>query len=120
LAPFPFAQANSAFVTAHAAAKFFRQARSSRIDLRPKDTLGFKQLAATGAPQARRVDRASIKGSFIVAEIIDLGTTGAAGVVAFGAADPRVSGLGDVGGQKVSHQAGESLRQLIGKRYHAS
>jgi hypothetical protein len=49
VAPHPFAQANSALAPARAAANFFRQARIWRIDLRPRNTLGFKQLAGSGA-----------------------------------------------------------------------
>src|SRR5439155_11268369 len=49
IAPYPFAQANSALAAARAAANFFRGARIWRIDLRPRNTLGFKQLTGSGA-----------------------------------------------------------------------
>jgi hypothetical protein len=52
VAPHPFAQANSAFAPARATANFFRRARIWRIDLRPRNTLGFKQLAGSGASRA--------------------------------------------------------------------
>jgi hypothetical protein len=64
------------------------------------------------------------KGSSIVAEIIDLGMTSAAGGFAFAAVGPVVSGStsgpGRLGGNEIANEAGESLRHLIGKRHHAS
>ena len=119
--PHPFAQANSAFTVARAAANFYRGARIWRIDLRPRNTLGFKQL--TGSERradARRLDSCVDKGSSIVAEIIDLGMASAAGGFAFAAAGPAVSALGRSGGNEIADEAGESLRHLIGKRHHAS
>lgn len=130
IAPYPFAQANSALAAARAAANFFRGARIWRIDLRPRNTLGFKQL--TGSERradARRLDSCVDKGSSIVAEIIDLGMASAAGGFAFAAVGPVVSGstsglgrlnLGRLGGNEIADEAGESLRHLIGKRHHAS
>ena len=67
-----------------------------------------------------QADVALIKGSSIVAEIIDLGTAGATGGSAFVAAAAGISGLGRVAGQELAYEAGESLRHLIGKRHHAS
>src|SRR5215207_9163713 len=94
VAPHPFAQANSAFAPARAAAHFFRGARIWRIDLRPRNTLGFKQLTGNKRrADARRFGGCADKGSSIVAEIIDLGTARATGGFAFAAAGPGVSGL---------------------------
>jgi hypothetical protein len=121
VAPHPFAQANSALAPARAAANFFRQARIWRIDLRPRNTLGFKQLAGSGAwAGGRRIGSCVDKGSSLVAEIINLGTAGAAGEFPFAAVDPGVSVSGHMSGDKIADQAGESLRHLIGKRHHAS
>ena len=68
---------------------------------------------------------ALIKGSSIVAEIIDLGTASATGGFALAAVDPAVSALGPLAlgrldGNEIADEAGESLRHLIGKRHHAS
>ena len=121
VAPHPFAQANSALAPARAAANFFRQARIWRIDLRPRNTLGFKQLAGSGAwAGGRRIGSCVDKGSSLVAEIINLGTAGAAGEFPFAAVDRGVSVSGHMSGDKIADQAGESLRHLIGKRHHAS
>ena len=121
VAPHPFAQANSALAPARAAANFFRQARIWRIDLRPRNTLGFKQLAGSGAwAGGRRIGSCVDKGSSLVAEIINLGTAGAAGEFPFAAVDRGVSVSGHVSGDKIADHAGESLRHLIGKRHHAS
>src|SRR6185503_4841033 len=111
IAPYPFAQANSAFTVARAAAKFFRGARIWRIDLRPRNTLGFKQLTGSGRrADARRLDSCVDKGSSIVAETIDLGTASATGGFAFAAAGPAVSGaacgLGHLSGNEVADNAG--------------
>jgi hypothetical protein len=130
MAPYPFAQANSALAAARAAANFFRGARIWRIDLRPRNTLGFKQLTGSGRrADARRVDGCVDKGSSIVAEIIDLGMASAAGGFAFAAVGPAVSvaasdlsrqSLGRLSDKEIANEAGESLRHLIGKRHHAS
>ena len=63
---------------------------------------------------------ALIKGSSIVAEIIDLGTASATGGFALAAVGPAVSALGYLGGDEIADEARESLRHLIGKRHHAS
>src|SRR5215216_500299 len=92
IAPHPFAQANSAFAPARAAANFFPGARIWRIDLRPRNTLGFKQLAGSGAwAGARRIGSCVDKGSSLVAEIINLGTAGAAGKFPFATVQRSVS-----------------------------
>jgi len=78
-------------------------------------------LTGTGAPHARvALMVASIKDSSNVAEIIDLRTTWAAGGFAFAAADACMSAFGDVRDHEVAHEADKSLRNLIGKRHHAS
>jgi hypothetical protein len=121
MAPYPFAQANSALAAARAAANFFRGARIWRIDLRPRNTLGFKQL--TGSERradARRLDGCVDKGSSIVAEIINLGTEGATGGFPFAAVRRSVSVSGSLSGNEFADEAGESLRHLVGKRHHAS
>jgi hypothetical protein len=121
MAPYPFAQANSALAAARAAANFFRGARIWRIDLRPRNTLGFKQLAGSGAwAGARRIGSCVDKGSSLVAEIINLGTAGAAGEFPFAAVQRGVSAPLHLRGNEVADEAGESLRHLIGKRHHAS
>ena len=67
---------------------------------------------------------ALIKGSSIVAEIIDLGTASTKGGFAFAAVGPAASAaasdLGRLSGNEITDEAGESLRHLIGKRHHAS
>jgi len=73
---------------------------------------------------------ALIKGSSIVAEIIDLGTASATGGFALAAAGPAVSALvrsvlgrsslDRLGGNEITDEACESLRHLIGERHHAS
>lgn len=59
-----------------------------------------------------------------MAEIFDLGTWQASGRFAFAAIAPdvasAVSNPGDMLGDKVTDEAGEGLRHLIGKRHHAS
>src|SRR5215216_3291748 len=122
VAPHPFAQANSAFAPARAAANFFRGARIWRIDLRPRNTLGFKQLGTgSGAwAGARRIGSCVDKGSSLVAEIINLGTAGAAGEFPFATVQRSVSVSRHLRGNEVADKAGESLRHLIGKRHHAS
>jgi hypothetical protein len=121
----PFCTGEFSFHAARAAANFFPGARNWRIDVRPRNTLGFKQLAGTGAwAGACRIGSCVDRGSSIVAEIFDLGTGRTAGRFAFAATGPdvasAVSSAGDLRSDKVAHEAGESLRHLIGKRHHAS
>ena len=121
VAPHPFAQANSALAAARATANFFSEARIWRIDLRPRNTLGFKQLAGSGAwAGARRIGSCVDKGSSLVAEIINLGTAGATGGFPFAAVGRSVSVSGSLSGNEIADEAGESLRHLIGERHHAS
>jgi hypothetical protein len=121
VAPHPFAQANSAFAPARTAANFFRGARIWRIDLRPRNTLGFKQLAGSGAwAGARRIGSCVDKGSSLVAEIVNLGTAGATGGFPFATVQRSVSVFGSLSGNEIADEAGESPRHLIGKRHHAS
>ena len=131
IAPHPFAQANSALAAARGAVNFFRGARIWRIDLRPRNTLGFKQLTGVGAVQTHvALIVPLIKGSSIVAEIIDLGTASATGGFALAAAGPAVptlvrsvlgrSSLDRLGGNEITDEACERLRHLIGERHHAS
>ena len=108
-------------MAARAAANFFGAARIWRIDLRPRNILGFKQLTGSGRrADARRVGGCVDKGASIVAEIIDLGTAGAAGGFAFAAVGRAVSAPGHLDGQELADEAGEGFRHLIGKRHHAS
>jgi len=69
---------------------------------------------------ARRIGSCVDKGSSLVAEIINLGTAGAAGEFPFAALQRGVSVSGSLSGNEVADEAGESLRHLIGKRHHAS
>ena len=55
-----------------------------------------------------------------MAEIINLGTAGAADEFPFAAVERGVSVSGDLSGDEIADEAGESLRHLIGKRHHAS
>jgi hypothetical protein len=78
-------------------------------------------LAGTDAcAGGRRIGSCVDKGSSIVAEIINLGTADAAGEFPFAAVERGVSVSGDLSGDEIADEAGESLRHLIGKRHHAS
>ena len=78
-------------------------------------------MASNGAwAGARRIGSCVDKGSSLVAEIINLGTAGAAGEFPFAAVQRDVSVSGHLSGNEVADEAGEGLRHLIGKRHHAS
>jgi hypothetical protein len=78
-------------------------------------------LAGSGAwAGARRIGSCVDKGSSLVAEIINLGTAGAAGEFPFAAVQRGVSAPLHLRGNEVADEAGESLWHLIGKRHHAS